>query len=99
NINIPDMDCYFISSIFFNNCINNDIVVYSTVIDRNEKIVAKIEGLILREKNFFIGEIVKSKCGKYLDFTVQDKSFENYIFYILDKKNINYEEHQLVKMK
>ena len=71
-------ESYFVPPVFMNGAINSDQVVYVLSCESDERKKAEIKEVAHREKEFIIGEIVKSKDSRFLDFIPTDLAFSNF---------------------
>ncbi|WP_434341746.1 ribonuclease R [Mycoplasma putrefaciens] len=99
NFSDLEQEDFFVAPIDLNGCFGTDQVVYIVQTDQDQRIKAIIIELIKREKNFLIGEIVRSYDKRFLDFVSNDKSFDNFRFVILNKAEFRYQEYQIIKAK
>lgn len=94
----PEEESYFVAPTNLKECFDSDEVVYK-IVKEDEKTRAEIIELVLRVKEFLIGEIVRSFDGKFLDFIPSDQAFTGFRARILNKQEFQIQEYQIVKAK
>ncbi|WP_026389356.1 ribonuclease R [[Acholeplasma] multilocale] len=92
-------DDYFVPPVSLNGTFTSDEVVYVIKTEADGRIRAEIVELIKREKTSVIGEITRSRDGKFLDFIPMDQSFSNFRVIMVNKNDLDLKDNLLVKAK
>ncbi|AGR40774.1 ribonuclease R [Spiroplasma taiwanense] len=98
DFNKEDED-FFVPPNSLNNSISTDEVVFTIHKENDDRLKAKIEDIVLRNKTFLIGEIQKSECGRFLDFIPNELWFKNYRIVMINAKDFKLEKDLILKVK
>ncbi|ATG97636.1 ribonuclease R [Mesoplasma lactucae] len=115
NLNDEEMEDYFVPPVSLNNALNDDIVVYHVEKDsfvkkdnknkqedadkQEPRYRAVVDVVSQRTKEYLVGEIRKSKDGRFLDFIPTDQSFSSFRVVMVNKRDFDLKENMIVKAK
>ncbi|WP_027063574.1 ribonuclease R [Mesoplasma seiffertii] len=99
NLNDSEHEDYFVPPVSLNGTFTNDEVVYTIKTELDGRLRAEVVELVKREKTSIMGEITKSRDGRFLDFIPMDKSFSNFRVIMVNKADFDLKDNLIVKAK
>ncbi|ASP27843.1 ribonuclease R [Spiroplasma corruscae] len=90
---------FFVAPNSLNGCISTDEVVYTIEKESDDRYKANIEGISNRTKLSLVGELVKSKCGRFIDFIPSEQGFKNYRIVMVNQKDFSLKVDLILKAK
>ncbi|WP_339021011.1 ribonuclease R [Spiroplasma endosymbiont of Atherix ibis] len=90
---------FFVPPNGLNGSISSDEVVFTVQKEKDDRMKAIVEDVILRTKISLVGEIIKSNNGKFLDFVANEPGFKNYRIVMINSKDFSLKEDLILKVK
>ncbi|AUB31139.1 ribonuclease R [Spiroplasma floricola] len=90
---------FFVPPNGLNGAISSDEVVFTVQKEKDDRMKAMVEDIVLRTKISLVGEIVKSKDGRFLDFVANEPGFKNYRIVMINSKDYSLKEDLILKVK
>ncbi|AKU79318.1 ribonuclease R [Spiroplasma turonicum] len=90
---------FFVAPNSLNGCISTDEVVYTVEKESDDRMKANIEAISNRIKNSLVGELVKSKCGRFIDLIISEQGFKNYRIVMVNQKDFKLKPDLILKVK
>ncbi|QHX36327.1 ribonuclease R [Spiroplasma sp. BIUS-1] len=92
-------DDFFVPPNGLNGCISSDEVIFTVQKEKDDRLKANVEDIVLRTKTSLVGEIRKSSDGRFLDFIANEPGFKNYRIVMINGKDFNLKEDLILKVK
>ncbi|AKX33735.1 ribonuclease R [Spiroplasma litorale] len=90
---------FFVAPNSLNGCITSDEVIYTIEKESDDRTKANIEGISSRVKTSLVGELVKSKCGRFIDLIPSEQGFKNYRIVMINQKDFRLKPDLILKVK
>lgn len=94
-----EKESYFVPPTAMKKAINDDEIVFKISKESDGRFRAEVQEIAHRNKEFLIGEISKSRDGRFLDFLPTDLAFSNFRIVMINKSDFKLEPNQLFKAK
>ncbi|AGR41783.1 ribonuclease R [Spiroplasma diminutum] len=94
-----DDEDFFVPPNALHGAITSDEVIFTVQKENDDRFKATIEDITLRSKTSLVGEIVKSKDGRFLDFIPNEPGFKNYRIVMVNLKDYTLKEDLILKVK